>query len=203
MKKKTILLGLIMAGTFVTVTSCGKKSTSSNNKDDNNTTTQESQKPADQHSIYYIVDGKVVNTVNYKDGDTSVIELGVPKKEGYEGVWSNYTLNGDDIYVVAIYYKKNVNYKIEYYLQNLDDDNYTKDVNYVGQFTTTEGKTIKPEIRQYVGFTCINSEVEQTIDEENNTIKVYYSRNLFTVNYTTNNGTTIQEETVKYGKILT
>ena len=90
MKKKNLLLGLLMAGTIVSVTSCGKNE--KNDKKDDKTTTQEiptSTKASNVHTIYYIVDGRIVYNVDYKDGDTSVIEFGVPKKEGYERVWSS------------------------------------------------------------------------------------------------------------------
>ncbi len=203
MKKKNLLLGLLMAGTIVSVTSCGKNE--KNEKKDDNTTTQEiptSTKENNVHTIYYIVDGKIVYNVDYKDGDTSVIEFGVPKKEGYEGVWSSYSLNGEDQYVVAIYYKKNVNYTIEYYLQNLEDDNYTLDEASTQSFTTTEGKTITPNIKSYTGFSCINSEVTQAIDEENNVIKIYYDRTMYDVSFETNNGLPIDSLCVKYGTVL-
>ena len=199
MKKKTILLGLLVAGMAVTsVSGCSSKKSDSNNSSEQ----QNQTKPAGVHTVYYVVDGKVVSSVDYKDGDTSIIEIGVPKKEGYEGVWSSYSLNGEDVYVVAVYYKKNVDYTIEYYLQNLDNDDYTKDDNSTSHFSTTEYSTVTPTIKSFTGFTCINSTIEQSIDEDNNVFKVYYDRNKYDIEYTTNNGLPIDNQTVKYGTVL-
>ena len=199
MKKKTILLGLLVAGMAVTsVSGCSSKKTDSNNSSEQ----QNQTKPAGVHTVYYVVDGKVVSSIDYKDGDTSIIEIGVPKKEGYEGVWSSYSLNGEDVYVVAVYYKKNVDYSIEYYLQNLDNDGYTKDDDSTSHFSTTEYSTVTPTIKSFTGFSCINSTIEQSIDETNNVIKVYYDRNTYTIDYTTNNGLPIDSQTVKYGTVV-
>lgn len=57
----------------------------------------------EKYTVTFVADGKVVKTVEYTVGDTSVAEPAVPAKEGYTGKWSNYTLGASNITVNAIY----------------------------------------------------------------------------------------------------
>ena len=59
----------------------------------------------DTYSVTFIADGKIVDTVKFKFGDTSISEPAVPAKEGYTGKWSAYTLAASNITVQAVYTK--------------------------------------------------------------------------------------------------
>ena len=51
----------------------------------------------------FVVDGKVLYKVEFREGDTSLEEPVVPVLPGMVGVWESYTLNDADITVNAIY----------------------------------------------------------------------------------------------------
>lgn len=55
------------------------------------------------YSVIFMVDGKIFNVVEYKEGDKSITEPQVPQKEGYTGKWSEYALSNKNIVVNAIY----------------------------------------------------------------------------------------------------
>ena len=129
MKKKKIFLTAVTTVLAASaLVSCGKNSSSDNKKDDDNKTTTETL-PADMHKVYFIIDGEVVGTVDYKEGASSILEYQVPAREGYIGKWDSYTLGDKDVYVTARYFKLNVNYKVEYYLENLENSQYTISAN--------------------------------------------------------------------------
>ncbi len=58
--------------------------------------------PVTTHTIRYLVDGRVIYTVTYREGDTAVEDPVVPQKPGMVGKWETYTLSGD-IDVNAVY----------------------------------------------------------------------------------------------------
>jgi len=52
--------------------------------------------PPKEYTITFLKeDGSVLRAITYKDGQPSVAEPAVPKKEGMVGKWEPYTLNGD------------------------------------------------------------------------------------------------------------
>ena len=55
------------------------------------------------HTVTFMADDAVVNTVTFSEGDTSVTEPAVPAKAGYTGAWEAYTLGTEDITVNAVY----------------------------------------------------------------------------------------------------
>ncbi len=55
------------------------------------------------HIATFVADGKVVDQVVFKEGDTTLKAPRVPEKVGYYGRWENYTLGDKDITIRAIY----------------------------------------------------------------------------------------------------
>lgn len=51
----------------------------------------------------FIADDQVVGTVEFVEGTTSINAPAVPEKEGYTGVWEEYTLSDADITIKAVY----------------------------------------------------------------------------------------------------
>lgn len=91
MKKKKILLGaLIVAVSLCSVTACKTKTKKTTTTDTTPTTVTTTDKPDEKtHSVYFIVDGAIVGSVQFKEGDTSILEFAVPKKDGYIGSWDS------------------------------------------------------------------------------------------------------------------
>ena len=55
-----------------------------------------------EHTATFIADGVTIETVTYTSGDESISEPEVPAKEGYDGAWEEYVLNGD-LTINAVY----------------------------------------------------------------------------------------------------
>ena len=96
----------------------------------------------------------------------------------------------------------NTRYKVEYYLQNLENDEYTlhETVNKTG----TTDTTANAEIKAFSHFTHIASETDSgNIDGDGSQVlKVYYTRDKYTVTFAGNGGTLVagaESQTVKYG----
>ncbi len=63
--------------------------------------------PKPEHTIKYMVDGKVIYTRTYREGDTAVAdEPKVPTRPGCIGAWEAYTLGTTDLTVNAVYTPK-------------------------------------------------------------------------------------------------
>ena len=96
----------------------------------------------------------------------------------------------------------NTPYKVEYYLQNLENDEYTlqETVNKTG----TTDSTANAEIKTFAHFTHTANETDSgNIAPNGSTVlQVYYTRDKYTVTFNGNGGTLIsgqESQTVKYG----
>ncbi len=96
----------------------------------------------------------------------------------------------------------NTPYKVEYYLQNLENDNYTKQetVNKTG----TTDTIANAEIKTFAHFTHKTSSTDSGNIAPNGAtvLKVYYTRDKYTVTFNGNGGTIVSgnaSQTVKYG----
>ena len=99
----------------------------------------------------------------------------------------------------------NTAYKVEYYLQNLENDNYTltETVNRAG----TTNTTANAEIKTFIHFTHKTSSTDSgNIAPNGSTVlRVYYTRDKYTVVFDANGGTLVsgqQSQTVKYGSTI-
>lgn len=203
--KKPVLFLLCLSATLATLTACGKKTTKPDTVPTETITTEKDttkKPPTGNPRVFFIVDGEIYQEVEYLPSTAAIVEPEIPAKAGYNiAKWSDYTLNGYDLYVFALYFKSNTTYKVEYYLQNLEDDEYTLKTEDTQSFTTTPDKIITPDINTYEGFNCINAETEYTLDEDSNKniIKIYYDRNIYNINYDLDNGQSPKEFNLKYG----
>ena len=160
------------------------------------------------------VDGDVMISIGGGSiGD--VIQLPAnPTKKGYEFVgWyydAEFTMPVQDGDVITediqkIYAKfnalQNVQYKVEYYLQ-------TFGVSYVlnksEQFIGTTGEMVSADILDFTGFTYDASNSDNLLSSEiladgSLVLKVYYSRNVYTIEYYTFDGLYQRVENIKFG----
>ena len=58
-----------------------------------------------EYTVTFIADGVTVSTVTYTEGNETISEPEVPAKEGYDGAWEEYVLNGD-LTINAVYTPK-------------------------------------------------------------------------------------------------
>ena len=100
----------------------------------------------------------------------------------------------------------NTPYKVEYYLQNLENDNYT--LRLTENKTGTTATTANAEIKKFAHFTHKASSTDSGNINANGTtvLKVYYTRDKYTVTFNDNGGTLVSgnaSQTVKYGASVT
>ena len=209
-KKKIFLTAIATAISIASLASCSskKKDTATTETKETNQTevtpTNNDGLKSNEHMVYFIIDGEVVNKVKYTEGDTSILELAPPKKEGYIAAWDKYTLGTKDVYVTARYFKQNVNYKVEYYFENLDNNDFTIDEAETQTFNANANEIVKARVKTFDHFTCENPTIEESVSElGTTTLKLRYVRDRYTVNYITNTETQIESKTVKYGTVLT
>lgn len=100
---------------------------------------------------------------------------------------------------------KNTPYKIEYYLQNLEDDEYTLQENDTENLTGTTDTTAIAT-KTYEHFTVIENTALGNINADGTTVlKVYYDLEKFTVIITANDNVTLNKTyngTYKYGDTI-
>lgn len=90
-------------------------------------------------------------------------------------------------------------YKVEYYQQNITDDDYTLVESDTEILKGISGSLTVAAEKSYDGFTAkkINQE---TIKSDNSTVvKIYYDRKIFKLSFDTDGGTSIDDISVKYG----
>lgn len=214
--KKPVLFLLCLTASLAALSACGKKTTKATTEKPittnkpttvKPTTKKETTKkpPTGNPKVFFIVDGEIYQEVEYLPSTAAIVEPEIPQKAGYNiAKWSDYTLNGYDLYVFALYFKSNTTYTVEYYLQNLDNDEYTVKEDDTQTFTTTPDKVITPDINSYDGFKCINAQTEYMLDEDpsKNIIKIYYDRNKYDINIDLDNGSSNLEYSLKHGATI-
>ncbi len=116
----------------------------------------------------------------------------------FKKVGDNYVDNGS-VYSqereVAV--ASEVQYKVEHYQQNLNDDNYTKiDTD---ELTGLENNLTEATTKNYTGFVAKSYE-QATISSDGSTVvKIYYDRNKYTVTWKNGTATVETDTNVKYG----
>ena len=99
---------------------------------------------------------------------------------------------------------KDTKYKVEYYLQNLEDDNYT--LTETENLTGTTDTTVNAEIKTFEHFThtTISNSIESANVncDETTTLKVYYTRDKYTIKIVEGENVTLNRSyngSYKYG----
>lgn len=132
---------------------------------------------------------------------SALSEIFIPKTVSQIGnyvlLWGNKTLtiNGYMDSFIEEYAKNNnikfncldkVEYKVNYYLQDINSDNYTLDKSISN--TIKEGTNITPEVFTYEGFISPKQQII-TVTQDNKIINYYYQRNKYFVQYNGNGAT--------------
>ena len=138
-------------------------------------------------------------------------DLSIP--EGYTASTDNGTIEDNiltatfaadetEAVINVTYTPQTVSYLVEYYYQNVEDDDYTL----AAEETDTESGEVGsltdviPETKE--GFTAQTVE-QQVIQAKGTVVQVKYDRNVYTLLYNTNGGSYIPSEQAKYGSEIT
>ncbi len=167
-------------------------------------------------NITYDLDGGTnnVNNPTSYNKDMSNIQLLNPIKDGY--TFQGWEYEGNiitEINISNVCHMKlkanwsvhtNTSYKVEHYLQNLDDDNYPDTPYEVDNLTGTTDTLTNGELNTYEGF--ISPEITQVNinGDESTVIKLYYVRKTYEISSNNvNAGSIIGYGIYKYGKNIT
>ena len=97
----------------------------------------------------------------------------------------------------------NTPYRVEYYLQNLEDDNYPTEPNFVDNFVGTTDTTVYAEQKVFKHFTLNSTKSIMSGNVNGNgdlVLQVYYTRNVYTLsNATSQYGSISNSGAYKYG----
>ena len=102
-------------------------------------------------------------------------------------VFNEYSVTGN-MTINVLYVAGQAKYTVEFYFQNIDDDEYTKDET---KTTTLEGDVnayTNAVATAYPGFTAEKFEQQQITPDEKTCIKIYYTRNYYMVQFNSNGG---------------
>jgi uncharacterized repeat protein (TIGR02543 family) len=156
-------------------------------------------------------------TANY---GTNVIKPEAPTRIGYTFIdwytdnetfenafdFTNLKMPATD---TTLYAKWNANtntkYKVEYYKQNLEDDDYTLDVTENLEGTTNTSVSVVDFENKYVGFAyaSTNSNTYGIIEANGSlTLKIYYTRNIYMATFI-NENQEYNSQNIKYGGEIT
>ena len=167
-----------------------------------------------QYTITIVYNNGQSNKVIKQNYNTDVETIASPEKDGYtfdgwdKAIPSKMPAENKTITANWIA-NKDTAYRVEYYLQNIDNDLYSLDATYSfnddGETDTTA--TVMPENIEHFTFNSSMSKLSGNIDGEGSLVlKVYYTRNSYEVNLTIQNskaGTVSGGGLYKYGKEIT
>lgn len=138
----------------------------------------------------------------------SVTIADVPQVTGYVfSGWSRsetFTMPAANVTISGSWTPGNNSYKVEYYHQNLNGYGYT--LAQQNTFSAITGQTVEAEIRPFEGFSHVitfrSLESAEVAADGTTTLRVYYSRNSYTVTYADGaegSAFAAQTHTAKYG----
>ena len=146
-------------------------------------------------------DGTVTDSKYYITGGEAMVLQNMFTRPGYEftgwnteknGTGTPYaagsaiTIKNTDVTLYAQWKSSTASYRVEYYQQNLKDDNYSIVADDTLTPSGTVGDTATAEIKEYEGFTYNENRSNSSgIIAEDGTLvlKLYYDRNEYTVTY--------------------
>lgn len=168
--------------------------------------TESPEAPVETYQVLYVAnaddaDGTVTDTKYYITGGETMVLQNMFTRPGYEftgwnteknGTGTPYaagsaiTIKNTDVTLYAQWKSSTASYRVEYYQQNLEDDNYSIVADDTLTPSGTVGDTATAEIKEYEGFTYNESRSNSSgIIAEDGTLvlKLYYDRNEYTVTY--------------------
>lgn len=168
--------------------------------------TESPEAPVETYQVLYDAnaddaDGTVTDTKYYITGGETMVLQNMFTRPGYEftgwnteknGTGTPYaagsaiTIENTDVTLHAQWKSSTASYRVEYYQQNLEDDNYSIVADDTLTPSGTVGDTATAEIKEYEGFTYNESRSNSSgIIAEDGTLvlKLYYDRNEYTVTY--------------------
>ena len=168
--------------------------------------TESPEAPVETYQVLYVAnaddaDGTVTDPKYYITGGEAMVLQNMFTRPGYEftgwnteknGAGTPYaagsaiTIKNTDVTLYAQWKSSTASYRVEYYQQNLKDDNYSIVAADTLTPSGTVGDTATAEIKEYEGFTYNESRSNSSgIIAEDGTLvlKLYYDRNEYTVTY--------------------
>lgn len=130
-------------------------------------------------------DGTVGDKI-FKDRYGASFSIELPTKTGYKASWNEQIQNKfiiDKTYSVE-WTQLSINYTVEHYQENADDDNYT--LYQTETLTGLYNSTTSAESKNYDGFTAKSFEQISIVD--NTVVKIYYARKRFSLIFEKNDG---------------
>ena len=168
--------------------------------------TESPEAPVETYQVLYDAnaddaDGTVTDSKYYITGGEAMVLQNMFTRPGYEftgwnteknGAGTPYaagsaiTIKNTDVTLYAQWKSSTASYRVEYYQQNLKDDNYSIVADDTLTPSGTVGDTATAEIKEYEGFTYNENRSNSSgIIAEDGTLvlKLYYDRNEYTVTY--------------------
>ena len=193
--------------------------------------TESPEAPVETYQVLYDAnaddaDGTVTDSKYYITGGEAMVLQNMFTRPGYEftgwnteknGTGTPYaagsaiTIKNTDVTLYAQWKSSTASYRVEYYQQNLKDDNYSIVAADTLTPSGTVGDTATAEIKEYEGFTYNESRSNSSgIIAEDGTLvlKLYYDRNEYTVTYEYEGTVPAgapevpREQTCKYGETV-
>ena len=168
--------------------------------------TESPEAPVETYQVLYVANaddagGTVTDPKYYITGGEAMVLKNMFTRPGYEftgwnteknGAGTPYaagsaiTIENTNVTLYAQWKSSTASYRVEYYQQNLKDDNYSIVADDTLTPSGTVGDTATAEIKEYEGFTYNESRSNSSgIIAEDGTLvlKLYYDRNEYTVTY--------------------
>ena len=181
------------------------------------------QTPTETYTITYELDGGVnaeTNPATYtKESDAITLVSATKTDYTFDGWYENSEFTGIKVTVISTgstgnktFYAKwvaaYVDYKVEHYQQNIDDDNYTLVKADTETKSGTTGADTAAAAKTYEGFTAQTITQGKVAADGSTVVKVYYDRNIITLTFNLDDGTTTTtltdgKLTGKYGATVT
>ena len=168
--------------------------------------TESPEAPVETYQVLYDAnaddaDGTVTDTKYYITGGETMVLQNMFTRPGYEftgwnteknGTGTPYaagsaiTIKNTNVTLYAQWKSSTASYRVEYYQQNLEDDNYSIVADDTLTPSGTVGDTATAEIKEYEGFTYNESRSNSSgiiAEDGTRVLKLYYDRNEYTVTY--------------------
>lgn len=165
---------------------------SNNNQNNNNSINQNNNNDLSSSNLNNLNEN---NNTNDNNDNSTINSNGT-----IDGQDSNTTntidSNGTDIDDENSNVPNTITYTVNYYQENISDDNYT--LYETKTYQTISGTIIIALVNNYNGFTSPN-EKSVVINEETTSIDYYYDREIYNISFNTNGGNEIENIPLKYG----